>query len=383
MHGSVVLALACMLASAACVARPALDVDALLRESVVVDGVVHYYPKSQKPGEGGIGKPHFERDEQGRSIKQATGIDLGPISLSSLRSLRGQRRAIEKSWSGVSLILTRVDLERCIRERKYGVLFYVQKHWPLRGKVDAIQEWFDEGLRIFQPQYGIMDGNQGPLERLGGGTAQRGGLTALGRRVVRECIRVGLMLDVSHCNPETTIEVCEIARRHGVPVTANHVGVRNLEIGGRWLARYARNITDEELIAIRNTGGVVGIMGYGPYLRGPYQGLRKIPPTRNIAAATIDDFVAHVDYVAKKIGVEHVGFATDGYLDGTMAHRRQSADGILDGPRRWFEATRRLYALGYSRHDLRKMLGGNFLRVYRQLLPANDGSADDRATGLR
>ncbi|HIF31537.1 MAG TPA: hypothetical protein EYG57_18845 [Planctomycetes bacterium] len=65
-------------------------------------------------------------------------------------------------------------------------------------------------------------------------------------------------------------------------------------------------------------------MAYGPYLSGPYQQLRVTPPGPAIPHATIDDFVAHVDYIAKKVGVDHVGFSTDGYLDGTMAHDRHS-----------------------------------------------------------
>jgi membrane dipeptidase len=108
-------------------------------------------------------------------------------------------------------------------------------------------------------------------------------------------------------------------------------------------------------------------MAYGPYLSGPYQQLRVTPPGPAIPHATIDDFVAHVDYIAKKVGVDHVGFSTDGYLDGTMAHDRL-ADGILDSPRRWTKAVKRLHAAGYSEDDLRKIVGGNFLRVFRQVL---------------
>lgn len=73
------------------------------------------------------------------------------------------------------------------------------------------------------------------------------------------------------------------------------------------------------MLAVKNTGGVVGIMGYGPYLRGPCQELRMQPPEENIAHAAVDDFVIHVAYVLNLIGIDHVGLCTDGYLDGTMA----------------------------------------------------------------
>jgi membrane dipeptidase len=90
-------------------------------------------------------------------------------------------------------------------------------------------------------------------------------------------------------------------------------------------------------------------------------------PPITVQPASIDDFVAHVGYIVRLIGVDHVGFCTDGYLDGTMAYGR-TADGVLDSPRRWHEAVLRLHRMGYSEEDLKKLIGLNFLRVYRQVL---------------
>jgi membrane dipeptidase len=183
---------------------------------------------------------------------------------------------------------------------------------------------------------------------------------------------LGIVVDLAHCNTQTTKDAAAIAGQYKTPITANHVGARNAKTkDGRWLARYARNATDEKLLAVSKSGGVVGVMGYGPYLRGPYQQLRMQPPEENITRATIDDFVIHVDYMVKLIGIDHVGLSTDGYLDGTMAHNRK-ADGILDSPRRWKEVITRLHDKGYIEQDLKKIMGLNFLRVYRQVLkPSN------------
>jgi membrane dipeptidase len=225
-----------------------------------------------------------------------------------------------------------------------------------------------------QLQYSARDANQEPEERLGGGPTQEGGLTELGEKVVQELIRLGIVVDLAHCNTQTTIDTANIARQHNTPITANHIGARNVKTkDDRWLARYARNATDEKMLAVKNTGGVVGVMGYGPYLRGPYQELRMQPPEENIAHATIDDFVTHVEYVVNLIGIDHVGLCTDGYLDGTMAHNR-TADGVLDSPRRWKEVIIRLHRKGYSEEDLQKIMGLNFLRVYRQILARPNGS---------
>jgi len=346
------------------------NVDELFRRSIVIDGNVNYY--STTTGSG-IGQPDFNRDNQGQRVKEATGIDVGGITLSSLQSLHQQAANLASGrFQSAMLIRTAADIDEAVRAKKYGILFYAQQHYPLDGSVENIKQWYDEGLRIVQLQYSAGDSNQSPEQRLGGGPTQQGGLTELGKKVVHELIRLGIVVDLAHCNTRTTIDAAAIAGQYKIPITANHVGARNAKTqDGRWLARYARNATDEKLLAVSKSGGVVGVMGYGPYLRGPYQQLRMQPPEKNITRATIDDFVIHVDYMVKLIGIDHVGLSTDGYLDGTMAHNRK-ADGILDGPRRWKEAITRLHDKGYSEQDLKKIMGLNFLRVYRQVLkPSN------------
>lgn len=344
------------------------DVDEFFARSVVVDGTVNYY--STQTGSG-IGQPDFNRDKRGLSVKAATGIDLGAINIRAERGLDSQLKLIESGgFKGAMLIRTAKDIDRALAEKKYGILFYVQKHYPLEGGVTALQRWYDKGLRVFQPQYNSRDGNQSPGERLGGGKDQKGGLTPLGRKVVAECFRLGIVVDLSHCNVQTTLETCAMARQRGVPVTANHTAARAVkDQDGKYIARYWRNATDREMLAIKATGGVVAVMGYGPYVRGPYQKLRLAPPPRSIPKATIDDYVAHLVHMVELIGPGHVGLSTDGYLDGSMAYNR-TADGVLDSPRRWKAVIERMHAKGYSEADLQKIVGLNFLRVYRQVLKA-------------
>ena len=237
---------------------------------------------------------------------------------------------------------------------------------PLNGSYKTLRRWYQSGLRILQPAYG-SGSNQTLAERLAGGSDETIGLTKLGREVVREAIRLGIIVDLSHCNEATILETCKLALQSGVPVTANHTAAREIRWpDGRYRALHARNISDRALRAIKSTGGVVGVMAYPPYLYGPAQvlGERVRAPAR---AITIDDYVAHVDYIAKLIGPAHVGFATDGYLDGSHVRGRK-ADGILDSPGRWKAAATKLHKLGYGEAELASMIGGNFLRVYRRVL---------------
>ena len=322
--------------------RP-FDAAAFFARITVVDGNVNYYsPNSQ------IGANDFGRDANNRSVKQATGINFGSISLKSELSLTTQVGYITNGrFQGARLIRRAADFDAALQNGDYGILGYAQHHYPLQGSIQPIQRWYNSGLRIVQLQYGASDPNQGPLEKLGGGKGQVGGLTPLGDAVVRELIRLNMVIDLSHVNPQTTLETCAIAKAHGVPVTANHTCMQAL-------ANYARNITDAEIRAIRDTGGVVGVMCYAPYLLRPGTG-------------TVDDYVDHVHYLIQVAGIDHVGVATDGWLDGTMPNNVVS-DGLLDGPTRYLEVAKRLHVLGYTESQMEKLFGGNLLRVYKAIL---------------
>ncbi len=118
-----------------------------------------------------------------------------------------------------------------------------------------------------------------------------------------------------------------------------------------------RGKTDAELRAIASTGGVVGILCHGPWL---------VQHAGDLG--TVEDFVQHLDYVVDLIGIGHVGITTDAYLDGEWVRGNVSGDGVLDSPDRYRAIVTRLYEMGYSEEDLRKLLGLNFLRVYRRVL---------------
>jgi len=327
-----------------------ISIEKLIAQTTVVDGVANVYSP-----DSGVGQPDFAKDRDGKSVKQATGIDIGSQSIHTEAHLRRHRVLAATKWKGMRLILTPADLDACAKDKKYGLVLYCQVHYPLKGKINAIDIWYARGLRILNLQYSSEDINQKPEERLGGASDQTGGLTDLGRRVVDKCFRIGLMVDLSQCNEATTLEAAERAKRHKLPILKNHTATRGaLDKDGKPLADYERNATDAELKAIASTGGVVGIMAYMPYLR-------------RGGGATVADYVAHVEHAVKVAGIDHVGISTDGYLDGTMARNRR-ADGILDSQRRWFEVAKLLRKRGYTDEQLKKLLGGNFLRVNRKVL---------------
>ena len=205
-----------------------------------------------------------------------------------------------------------------------------------------------------------------------------GGLTPLGRRVVRRMNELGMLVDVSHVSDRTFWDVIATSTR---PVIASHSSCRAL-------AHHPRNLSDDQLRAIAKNGGVVGINFYPVFLdehfRHQYEELRRRlrPETdairtryrgrpgesafavdkfvgeqaESLDVPTIDRLVDHIEHAVQVMGIDHVGLGSD-------------FDGISVLPRPLKDATslpdlvRALEARGYADEGLRKILGENFLRV--------------------
>ena len=320
-----------------------IPIEKLIADSVVVDGVANVYSP-----ESGIGHPDFTKDREGRTVKAATGIDIAALSVHDLKQLDRQVILAQRKWKGARIIRTRDDLDACREGRQFGVLLYAKVHFPLKGNSKAVERWHTRGLRIVGLQYAANDRNQTDGERLCGAFDQKGGLTKLGRQVIGECFVSGILVDLSRCNEESTLEAAKLASGRKIPVVKLNTATRGARgKDGKPIADIARNASDAELKAIASTGGVVGIAA------------REM--------ATVADYVTHIEHAIKVAGIDHVGIATDGYLDGTMANNRR-ADGVLDSPRRWFAVAKLLRERGTTDDQLKKLLGGNFLRVYRTVL---------------
>jgi membrane dipeptidase len=209
----------------------------------------------------------------------------------------------------------------------------------------------------------------------------RKGLSSFGKKVVRRMNRLGMMVDVSHVGERTFWDVMKVTRK---PVIASH--------SSAWaLSHHRRNLKDNQLRAIAKNGGVVFI-NFAPWfidstysaketaleerykpridsIRGSIKGddfikdqftaealKTEYEPIRPTLATLID----HFDYVAKLIGVDHVGIGSD--FDGIPVTPR-GMDDVTHLP----NITRELLRRGYSETDVRKILGENFLRVLREV----------------
>jgi membrane dipeptidase len=248
------------------------------------------------------------------------------------------------------------DFARAKAAKKIGLILGVQNSEHFRTLKD-VDQFYALGQRISQLTYNTrnMYGN--------GSTERRDeGLSDSGIALVAKMNSVGMAVDVSHCGDRTSLDAFEASKR---PVLITHSNARALN------PAHPRCKPDEVIRACGKAGSVMGITGVRNFVK-------DREPT------TIEDVINHVDYVAKMIGVEHVGIGSDidldGYDDmppdqykklkesykGSYAFRDKIDIEGLDHPKRMFDFTEALIRRKYADADITGILGGNAMRVLAQ-----------------
>ena len=292
------------------------------------------------------------------TMKAVTGIDLGLSNPGQGRYIARVRDRVSKGEIGnLRVVLSDADIDIAQKNGGYAVMFYLQRRppsspWQLDGDVTRLRDWYDKGLRVLQLAYGSgREDARDPDERLGYGHSEgeEKGLTALGSAAIAEMNAMGMIVDVSHCSRQTTLDAAAASAK---PIIANHVNAETL-------TPVTRNKDDEELIAIAETGGVIGVTAIRRYL-----------DTDGDGSAGMDDMIAHIEYMVELVGIDHVGVSSDARIDGWERNSGYYADADLAAPDRWVRLASRLYARGWIEEDLAKLLGGNFRRVFAEVLAA-------------
>jgi len=226
----------------------------------------------------------------------------------------------------------------------------------------------------------IADSAQ-PSTALGDEPEEHGGLSLFGEQVVRELNRLGIMVDVSHASKKSMLHAIRVST---APIIASHSGASAV-------AEHRRNLDDEQLVALRDNGGVVQAVAFADYVKAPppekteaINALRKefgvatgvsvntLTPERRtvydqrLAAinvkwprANVSDFVDHIDHIVKVAGLDHVGIASD--FDGGGG-----IDGWNDASET-FNVTLELVRRGYTEEQIGKIWSGNLLRVWSEV----------------
>ena len=248
------------------------------------------------------------------------------------------------------------------------------------SKLDAL---YDRGMRYLSLTWNNSTNwaTSAKDETEKGDSLMFAGLTNFGQQVVRRCNDLGVMIDISHAGEQTFWDVLEITTK---PIIASHSSVYTL-------CPHFRNLKDEQLLALEKNNGVVFVNFYPAYIDSTFSKKGKkirqdfqpqldslagifepesnelwyaenafLEPSLSAAAPDLDDVIDHIDYIADLIGVDHVGLGAD--WDGVEV-LPVGIENIAKLP----SLTKKLIERGYSQRDIRKILGGNFKRVFKDV----------------
>jgi membrane dipeptidase len=290
--------------------------------------------------------------------------------------------SLEAKWQDEFALAHSVrDVEETFASRRLSLALGMENGAAIEDDLSNLRHFFERGVRYITLTHSennqICDSSYADEENWGG-------LSPFGREVVREMNRLGIMIDVSHVSDETFFQVMELTSQ---PVIASHSSCRHFTPG------WERNMSDEMIRRLAQNGGVLqinfgsaflteeanrqsqamwevvdahaeanGLERHDHALQEFVENYRKEHP---MSLADISDVVDHIDHVVELAGVDHVGFGSD--FDGVGPTLPRGLEDVSAFPNLIFE----LLARGYSEEEIRKIAGGNLIRVWRAVEAAS------------
>ncbi len=246
-----------------------------------------------------------------------------------------------RSRGQMKVVRTAEELESCLREGVLAAVLHFEGAENLGPDPGALEDLYEMGLRSLGLVWSRPNAyGEGVPFRFPASPDTGPGLTDAGRELVRECNRLGVLIDLSHLNERGFWDVAKMTE---APLVATHSNAYAL-------CPTTRNLTDRQLDAIRDSDGVVGVNFAVGFLREDGQDEEDTP---------IETVVRHVDYLVERIGVGRVGFGSD--FDGAKVPREI---GDASGLPKLLEALR---GRGYDEAALKKLAHENWVRVLREI----------------
>ena len=330
-----------------------------------------------------------------------------PDALKAAGYERAHNKAVEKfdavhRFTGevaparIELALSADDIRRIHRAGKKAALMGVENGYPLGEDLSRVQEFYERGARYISLTHNghnqLGDSHTGEREGW-----KWHGVSPLGEQVIGAMNRLGIMVDVSHASKQAMLQTVALSK---APIIASHSSCRAL-------CDVSRNLDDEQLIALKNKGGVIQIVAYDGFLKTTeadtaerktalaearklydlpdpasisqraraQASLKKLPADQRAAyeeklaeidarlpgdpPASVKDLVDHIDHAVQLIGIDHVGIASDFDGGGGIAGWNDSSE--------TFNVTLELVQRGYPEEKIAKLWGGNLLRVMEEV----------------
>lgn len=338
-----------------------MNLKEMLKNTVVVEGHRDVYEQLYRKS---VGEETPIRDAIApRLIRDGINVCVYAISGDSYSHTQNTGRYLEtalenidmflaeapKSEGMISLIRTRSDLPEQVRPGNISFLLHFEGGMPLQGSIHQLRNFYRLGLRSMQLTWNFRN-------ELGDGVWEnrtKGGLTRFGVEVITEMNRLGMVVDLSHMNREGFFQSLEVAT---APLIVSHANACAL-------LDNPRNLGDDQLKAIAAQGGLVGIFA--------------LPDRVAKKDANLEDLLKHLDYMVELMGIEHVALGLDFIkYDGPRTlkdqhhplHKRtyvKDFEEIEDMPK----LIEGLVRHGYKEKEIALILGGNSLRVFKNILP--------------
>lgn len=239
----------------------------------------------------------------------------------------------------VVLIKDKTDLEYVLKTKKIGLILSLEGFEPLCGHLELLNIYHKLGIRA-----GMLTWNN--RNHFASGTEQKtGGLTDLGKLTIEKMNELGILIDVSHLNEEGFWDVIKLNKK---PTIASHSNVRSL-------FNHPRNLTDEQILAIAKSGGVIGAVSY--FSKVDEDNLHSIRHEDD-KTETIDDYIKHIEYLVNLVGYDHVAFGFDFnmYLGDFGVKGLEGACNIPNVIELLLERDHKI-------EDVAKIAGGNWIRM--------------------
>ncbi len=295
----------------------------------------------------------------------------------------------------IGLATTSEEVRKLVAEGKKVAMIGVENGYPVGTDIKNVKKFYDLGARYMSLSHNghsqLCDSNTGEA----GDQWLHGGLSDLGKQVIHEMNRLGMMIDISHPSKESMRQMIELSK---APLIASHSSARAL-------CNHSRNLDDEQLEWLKQNGGVIQTVAFDSYLNTekhnaydeavnkiyeevaqrigfkilPRDEVRKLESGQQeayyeefrrvrklaqpkvqklkdkVPPVDVKDFVDHIDYLVEKIGIDHVGISSD--FDGGGG-----VEGWSDASQT-FNVTLELVKRGYTKEEIAKLWGENLLRV--------------------
>ena len=297
------------------------------------------YPKSIK---GGLNLPFFSIYLPASTEEEGTSFILANELIDMMDKI------IETNPEKFFFVDTSTYLGNLPGQNLIGIAYGMENGAAIEGKLENVEYFYNKGIRYITLTHSksnhISDSSYDENKNWGG-------LSEFGKSLIPEMNRIGVIVDISHVSDDAFMQAIEISK---TPVIASHSSLRHFTPG------WERNVSDEMLIALAKNKGVIQI-NFGTAFLNDVNDKNKSYDPNTYIHAEVTDVVDHIDHVVNVVGIDFVGIGSD--YDGVGDTLPNGLKDASSYPNLIAELQNR----GYSTTDIQKILGGNFVRVWREV----------------